>query len=219
MSFTSPLKYPITDTPLNIVSVGLLQEQIVGTAKALDFICASALPVNVGAIEVHFVDTDPDAIPDSDEAIVAAAIAAHTGKQAAEFKASSKLVEQAEVAITDDLTWQVLGGVVTNPSFFVPDVATAFGKIICISKAVDATAELRVVERDTSDNSEVVCCLVQIPETATMQAFDFNTTTPPRAGTMEYRLEGRLNGATSAAVGFASMSLFKGLLEGLRPAT
>lgn len=224
MPYTSPLAYKIIDTAGDIVQVGSLQMQIEGwqpapPSKAVNYIDANSYPIGEGAIEVHFVDTAPNAISDADKAIVDAVVAAHAGLQGADFKASSKMVEQAELDIIQDVTWQVLGGVVTNPSYFVPNVAAAFGKIICISKAVGDTAQLRVVERDLSDNTEVVCCEKTIPETANMEAFDFNTETPPRFGTMEYRIEGRLNGATSAAVGFVSMSLFKVYLEGIVPAT
>jgi hypothetical protein len=224
MPYTSPLTYKITDTAGDIVQVGLLQMQIEGwqpapPTKAVDYIDANSHPVGEGAIDVHFVDTAPNAISDADKAIVDAVVASHAGLQAADYKAASKLVEEAKLDIVQDLTWQVLGGVVTNPSYFIPDIATAFGKIQCVEEAVGATAELRIMERNPADNTEVECCLVQIPEANDMQAFDFNTTTPPRVGVMEYRLEGRLNGATSASVGFVSMSLFKGYLEGIVPAT
>lgn len=213
MPWTPPLLYEITDTALDIVHVGVLQEQIVGTSQPVEYIDANSQPAFQGLIAVYFANE----VSDADKAIVDAAIAAHQGKTELTFKATATLVPAAEVAITEDLSWQTIGGVVSNIQFFIPNLAKALGRVQGVAKAVGTTVELRIVERDPTDGSEIVIAQTILPAVATFQAFAFSTDVAPRPGTMEFRLEGRLNGATSAALGFVSMTLLEAALIGLRP--
>lgn len=221
MPWTSPLLYEIVDTAADFVDVDVLQQQIegAGITQPLDHIDAQQQPAPVGAIQVHFVDTAPDAITDANKAIVDAAVAAHTGGIALEFRASATIVALPVQPIIQNLTWETLGGVVTNPQFFVPDLTKALGQIQGTSQAVGATAELRVVERSLADSSEVVVAEATIAASVTMEALVFQSTVAPRPGPNEYRLEGRLNGAVSAAVGFVSYGLFQVQPVGISPAT
>jgi hypothetical protein len=215
MPFPSPLLYPITATALDVVHVGVLQLQIEGAGVSQNplYIDANSRPVAEGLIEVYFAND----VSDADKAIVDAVVAAHQGKLELVFKVASTLVPAAEVPVTDD-EWQILGGAVTNVAFFVPNLPQAIGRSQGVSKASGTTAGLRIVERNPVDGSEIVLAETVLPERAEMKEFAFSSNVPPRAGTMEYRLEGRLNGAASASVGFVSMTLLEAFLVGLRPA-
>jgi hypothetical protein len=215
MPFPSPLLYTITDTAIDIVHVGVLQQQITaaGVVQPVEYINADSLPAGFGQIEVFFAGE----VSDSDKAIVDATVATHQGKLELTFKATSTLVPSEESVISSDASWQTIGGVVSNVQFFIPDLTKAVGRVQGVSKAVGNMAELRIVEKDLSDGSEVVIAQAFIVESAQETAFAFVTTTTPRPGTMEYRLEGRRNGSASASVGFTSMTLLEATLVGLRP--
>lgn len=135
-----------------------------------------------------------------------AVVAAHDGAPptSIKFHAASKLVE-AEVALTNPSGFDVLGGVVTTPSFFTATLAACLGRIVGKCKAQGDGAELRLVEDGTT-----VMGTFTIPDSAdAWQNMQWFTTTPPTAGTHEYTIEGKLNGATSAAVRFTSLSLLE----------
>jgi hypothetical protein len=133
-------------------------------------------------------------------------VAAHDGQPPTKivFHASSKLLE-GEVALTNPSGFDVLGGVVTTPDFFTAILAACLGRIVGSYKAVGAGAELRLVE-----DGATVLGTFEIPDSSgAWQQMQWFTSTPPSAGTHTYTVEGKLNGATSAAVRFTSLSLLE----------
>lgn len=127
------------------------------------------------------------------------------------FHGSRGLVDlPVEITSSDD--WQVIGGLVTNASFFVEDLVRAMGRVTGSFQASGVGAEIRVVE-DDGKGDEQILGLWQIDDTGGAWAMlNFNTTTPPRPGDMTYRFEGRLNGAASASTRFVTISLLELLI-------
>lgn len=147
----------------------------------------------------------PTDLSSGEEDALDALVAAHTGTPptCCKFHASSTIIGKEE-DITD-ADWAVLGGVVTTPEFFCPTLAGIKARIVGSYNTNGAGAEIRIVE----DGSTVLGTF-ELPDSsqawAQMQWF---TTAVPSAGTHEYTLEAKLNGATAAAVRFVSMSLLE----------
>ena len=176
------------------------------TAEILAACAQAPSSVDVGS-EQATLTFEPD-LPAEQEANLAAAVAAHDGLRIiVDFIAASEAVN-TEKAITQQ-TWEVLGGVVTNPRFFIHDPNQIVALVVGQLKSVGSGVELRLVE----DGSEVQLNTTEFaaPDTGdAWEAFKFQTDVPP-TGTTEclYRLEGRLNGATSASLRFTSMTLLR----------
>lgn len=129
------------------------------------------------------------------------------------FHATSKIVDGADVGtvvIEPGPAWQVLGGVVANPGFFTPNLPKVMGRVVGSVKAVGAGAELQVVEEDPV-GGDVVLGTYVVPDSAgAWVVLKFSAMlAAPRAGDHTYRLEGRLNGATSMALRFTSLSMLE----------
>lgn len=127
----------------------------------------------------------------------------------ARFHATSKIINDA-VAVTEDASWQVVGGVVSDVSFFTADVSRALGRVVLGAKTTGTGAQLRVVEEAVDGDGEVDMKPTPhaIPDTSDAWLPEkFSTTVPPRGGDRTYRLEARRNGATTFSLRFASMSL------------
>lgn len=128
----------------------------------------------------------------------------------AKFLASSLLVNQ-EVAITETTNWQILGGVVTNVEFFTKNLSKVIGEMLGSFKTAGTGTELRIVEEAT-DGSEIVVATATLPDySGAWTVGRVPSAVVPRSGTNTYRLEGRLNGATSAALRFCTISLLETL--------
>lgn len=125
------------------------------------------------------------------------------------FHAASKLVE-GEVVITQDATWQLLGGVITQPAFFTSNLAAVIGRVSAGVKTSGTTIQLKVTEDDGTTEADLVTAPQTIPDTAgAWQNHNFSTDVAPRIGNNTYCLWGRLNGSASASVRFVSMSLLE----------
>lgn len=120
-----------------------------------------------------------------------------------------------EIAITQDAIWQDLGGRVTNIQslmsllFHHVDMSRAFGRVPFRIKTSGTGAQLRLVEVDAAD---VVTSLIATPHAVgdTVGAWQFQkftTDVQPAVGDRLFRLEGRLNGATSATISHAAVTL------------
>lgn len=143
----------------------------------------------------------------SEETALDAIVAAHTGViYDIKFHATSKLVDDA-IDITGTTEWQVLGGVVTNIEFFVHDLTMARGRIVGSAKTEGTGATLQLVE--VSGTTETVVASFDLPDTSgEWQPIKFSTSSPG-SGDLTFRLEGKLGGATSAALRFTSSSLLE----------
>lgn len=145
----------------------------------------------------------------ADETILNGLVAAHTGIETAiVFHATSKVISD-EVQITQDSTWQVLGGVVASPEFFVPALVGVKGRIVGSVKTVGTGVQLKVVEAGAS-NVDMNSTPYSVSDTSNAwSVVKFLTDVAPRAGDWTYEVHGRLNGASSASMRFSSLTLLE----------
>lgn len=193
--------YDLTDFPNTKAAGAKLSAEIEAACGQVP------LSVDVGASQV-IIEFSPD-LPAEQEANLDAAVAAHDGVRAiVEFIAASEAVN-TEKAITQDQTWEVLGGVVTNPLFFIHDPNQVVARVVGQLKTVGVGMEMRLVEN--SGEKVLTSAVFQAPDSAdAWQEFKFQTDVPPDSQTETlYRLEGRLNGATSASIRFTAMTLLR----------
>jgi hypothetical protein len=170
-----------------------------GITTALDGVSQDE---DAATVTFHF----PTALAGGEKTALDALVAAHDGAAPTQLKfhAASKLIE-GELTVTQDATWQTLGGVVTTPDFFMATLAAGLGRIVGSYKSVGTAPEIRIIEDDTT----TLCTFSAVATADVWTMMQFFTTTPPTAGTHEYKIEGRLNGATSMSVRFTSMSLLE----------
>jgi hypothetical protein len=138
-----------------------------------------------------------------------ALVAAHTGAAPTVVKwhASSVLTdhEKAIEAVPD--AWTELGGAVTTPDFFTPNVSACKGRVVGMCKTNGEGTKVRLKEDDTAPSGHYV-----LPDTSgEWQAMQWFSPDPPTAGTHSYTLEGQLptSGATAASVKYVAVSLLE----------
>ena len=198
------IDYPISATANDAVDPTSLYSQIQGAALSsatFEYVSTDSDPTGSGVPTIYvWFDSEPNS---ADRATLGGIIAAHTGVAAPRvtFHASSKFVEST-AAISNDTDWEVLGGVVTSPSFFADDLDSIVGRCTGFCEVTGLGVELRVTE----NGATMLSSPHALSESGT---FQFDTDTPPSAGQNVYRLEARLNGATAASVSFVSMSLLE----------
>jgi hypothetical protein len=140
-------------------------------------------------------------------------VAAHAGvEMTMVFHATSKVLDSA-VQVTSTDTWQEMGGVITNPGFFVSDLTRAFGQLTGQAKVVGTGAEVRLVE----DVGGVLYPLITGTLTDTAGAWAVASWTsvgiPQAGGERPILLQARLNGATSAWLRYMSATLMELILS------
>lgn len=120
-----------------------------------------------------------------------------------EYPAEIKIVE-GDKPITQDATWQHLGGVTADLSVKTEVLVNAFGRFSGDYKTVigggGEKAQLRIREDDGVSN--VTLRTISLPDTSDVWKRDASVDTNVvfRVGRNRYTLEGRLNGAVSASV-------------------
>jgi len=204
-------EYPTSETSNGKVNPPMLSEQVAAAGlTCLSLSVQDVAPAGFGMYDggsiVLVFETD---LTDAEKATLDGVVAAHvaTPSYTAVFKTTAEVVHDATEA---GAGWTDLGGVVTSPDFFMPDLALALARVVGSYRADGAGAELRVVEGQDAEE-RVVSVVRVLPDTGGAWGLipGFNTNVPPRAGQWLYRLQGRLNGATSAAVRYTSMSLLE----------
>lgn len=144
-----------------------------------------------------------------EQAALDAVVAAHQGLPPMKvvWHASSVLaeIERSVTAVTP--AWSEIGGSVTTPDFFTPDVQNCKGRVVGQYKTNGAGARIRLREGDVEPSASV-----ELPDSggewAIMQWFSVDSVT---AGTHKYTLEGQLpeSGATEMAVKYVAVSLLE----------
>lgn len=125
---------------------------------------------------------------------------------------ASFVIVNAEIAITLDATWQVLGRISIKPGFFTSNPAAFINMSGMVNNS--GGCQLRIVEDEGRLEAEeemrdydgaedtVISAPLTVADTGGLfKEFDFSSTVAIIIDTRsEYRLEGRLNGGDSASV-------------------
>lgn len=156
-------------------------------------------------VTFHF----PTDLSSSEQTALDALVAAHTGAAPLEVKwhASSVLTDHEESITDTDPGWTELGGAVTTPSFFTPNVAACKGRVVGLCKTNGTGVKLRLRENSTTPSSAQ-----ELPDTGGVwQPMQWFSPDAPTEGTHQYTLEGQLptSGATEAAVKYVAVSLLE----------
>jgi hypothetical protein len=120
-----------------------------------------------------------------------------------EFVASSSM---ADATINQSTVWQDLDGLVTAASGLTARWADARGRVIGQIATTGAGVELRVVKGDAATPMHATPYAPGDTAGAWV-TFAFATEDPPDPSLTTYRLQGRLNGAASAAIQYCNLSL------------
>jgi hypothetical protein len=189
--------------------------QKVNSDSLRDEIEASAILTALDAININPEDESGycaiwfvDALSGGDETLLNGIVAAHQGEPpvTVQFQAPSKLIMDSKV-VTEDQTWETMGGTVTNLQAFMPDVTKAWGRLVGQCLVVGTGAQLRVIR----DSDDAVCGgPFSVADSAGAWAFlnDWVNQNQPE-GYDCYLLQARLNGATSMEMRYFTVSLFQ----------
>jgi hypothetical protein len=181
-----------------------------------------SLKTAVDALELEsatlqYINTDGDDcflvfdIEPSSEDITAidGVIDAHTGNPSpvVVWHASSVLAESEKSTSDTDPNWTELGGSVTTPNFFTPNVAACLGRVVGMVKTNGTGAKLRLREGEVIPTGGY-----NVPDTeGEWTAMQWFAPDHPTAGTHSYALEGQLptSGATELKVKYVAVSLLE----------
>jgi len=198
--------YVNTDFPNDVFNEDSLKAEIAaneGITTALSYIHASEdTETGLTAVSFHF----PTDLSQDEQTALDAVVAAHQGVPPIEvvFHASSSLVGQPVEVTAPGGEWEEIGGAVTTPSFFTPNVAACKGRIVGEYKTQGSGAKLRICE-DGVDSGQF-----EVPDSGGVWTkMQWYSTTAPTVGTHSYTLEGQLNGASSFSVKFTAVSLLE----------
>jgi len=189
------------DFPNRRVVLDLLREEIIGSS------ISTALN-SLGKSGDDCAVTFADVLSTANETTLDGIVAAHTGKLVIfEFRGALTVVP-SEALIVGLLTFDVLGGIAMQPAALEPlssdQVIRFWGEV----KSLGTGGEIQVVEN--ASGTDTIIATFSIPDTSSAyQAVTFDSTVSVQAGLNTYRVEGRLNGATLAAVRFASLGIFR----------
>lgn len=117
-----------------------------------------------------------------------------------EFAAASKL----QPGTVTSQTWETIDGLVTSAGAFSKNPNAMIGQVIGQVKVSGAGFEMRISKGDGTPMSS------PYPHADTggaWEIFSFYSDQPPDLGAQVYTLDARLNGAASAEIRFASLSL------------
>lgn len=175
-------------------------------ANAAIGVVASYMDVNVepNKLDVYMAD----ALTAPQEAALTATVAAHQGYGIdADMQGTLPLVKKEEV-ITSDVDWEIIEGVVTTPSFFDPTMSNIISRIVGEHRGDGG--ELRLIEEVLGEaDEEKIVPVFSFPNVgAEWTRFKIDSSVPPRDGLRNvYRTDCRLNGATSLALRYATISM------------
>lgn len=201
--------YLNTDFPNDVFNEDSLKLEIGANetiTTALDYI-RSHEDVQAGTITVYFGFAAE--LSQAEQTALDGVVAAHQGTPPVQvtWLASSVLTDSEKTATDVDPAWTELGGAVTTPDFFTPNIQSCKGRIVGKVKTNGTGAKLRLREDDTTPSGGY-----DAPDTGgewtNMQWFSPDS---PTAGTHEYILEGQLpsSGATELSVKYVAVSLLE----------
>lgn len=190
----------ITDTLYDSVAVDRLANDITDHPWITETLVSVVL--NGQKIEIRFVAE----LSDIEESRVDGMVCGHNG--VAVQMIMSRPVVGLEVALVG--AWATLDGFAFAPASVTATVARLVARLSGEYKAVDAGAELQVVETTDAGDEDKFASDVEIPDTqGVWQTFQVDSDVDLREGTPPnvYRLLGRRDVATSASVRYCELAL------------
>ena len=161
----------------------------------------SFIGLNVGW--VHYVDAPEDKRWSVDTDAAPPALVSTDLPEDLEFEASSKM---ADLSVTTTTAWEDVDGLVTAIGAITLRWDRAIGRAIGQVKVSGSGFEMRIVKGDPAVSMNLTP--YAHPDTGgAWQIFAFQTDDPPDSGLTTYRIQARLNGATSADLRFTNLSV------------
>ncbi len=201
MPHPSPIIYPIADTNNGKLNASKLMAEIV----------AGALPNFSNRVKGSgtnlYVYCSADTTDADKTNILDPLITAHKGAITLVDRIETSTIIEGEIAITETTGWQDLPGIATTLGAFLGDADEAVGKLVGLVKTVGTGFEMRMVKED--DTSLLGTPYSHGDSAGVWEKLEFSTNQPPVLDFHFYRLQARLNGATSASVQSVRMSLLR----------
>jgi len=124
--------------------------------------------------------------------------------------ASSTVINQP-ISLANPSGYQDIGGVVSNPNFFIFDLSKALGRITGSYRSQGSGVLLKLIEVDSSGvEKDLNSSPYSLDDTAGQwKKFAFTTDIPPGSGSHVYILKGTLGNASSSDIRFTSTSLLE----------
>jgi hypothetical protein len=198
------INYPLEDFAGSF-NIRLFAEEVGAEAGVTETFEDAEVKVDDSSIDLIF-DVAPTG---ASKTALDGVVAAHNGEnvpETARFLASSK-IQQGKQTIVGDASWDEIGGVVTQPDEFHPDMSRLKARVRGSCKTTGATGQVRLVQEGSPD-TQLHTGDWTLPDTSgAWQTFDFLTDVDPSAGESTFRLDGRLNGATAVEVRFVSLTM------------
>lgn len=196
------------DTANGLVNSDQLEYEI---AAAIPLVPLGHINVNVrpGKLDVYMTA----ALSPADEAVLTAVVAAHQGfGVVAELKGTIHIAN-GETVVNQDASWQVLGGIVTTPRFFFPDVTKIIARIIGQHKGTGGQVSLNE-DMDGNPDEEKINPFFELPDTlGEWKRFKVDSNVSPRDGLRNaYVPRTRLNGTANLSIRYATISMIKVLI-------
>ncbi len=201
-------QYPVTDTANDAVNLLLLTQEVAANADVSPTFETAWLDNNTPPVD--FFLCFASALSAEDKTTLDGIVAAHTGAPTVrQIPIQAVQVVSGQATITSDSTWELLGGIVTRPSYF-GDPSQMIGLVTgCWN--VDNTggqAQLRLVEDDGTTQTQLSAAPFDLPAGESFSPTFQTDVAPSDLPTdCHYRLEGRLNGAASATVSHVTVTM------------
>ena len=153
-----------------------------------------------------------DALSAGDETILDGLVAAHTGIGiVASMMGTTEVANRPFEILEVGPAWEDIGGVVTTPSFFDPDMTQLMGRILGKYKSNGVGAKVKIVETTDVGVSTDVSPELDLPNTGgTWQTFRLDTDTPPTDSVWsEFKFAGQTGGVGNVEFQFTTFSMLK----------
>ena len=200
-------QYDVTDTANDLVYVPQLSYEIDNDAAIVIKVDDPGKGINVniepGKLDIYMADllTAPQ------KTALDAAVAAHQGVGINAVMQGTLPLVSLERAITSDVPWEVVEGVITTPSFFDPDMTQIISRIIGEHKGDGG--QLCLTEDMNGVEEEKIVPAFEFPDTlGQWERFKVDSNVPPRDGLRNiYKTCARLNGAASLELRYSTISM------------
>jgi len=176
---------------------------------------AGGIGANVTALDNCDIWFDA-ALDVAQEASLDAVVAAHTGIGVVATMFGTTEIANLPHAITEvgPVDWEAIGGVVTTPSFFNPDMSQLMGRVLGKIRTDGPGAKIKICETTDLGVKNDISPVLDLPDTGgTWQTFRLDTNQPPADSTWnEYKLVGQTGGVVTVEFQFTTFSMLQVLI-------